>query len=152
MRLTICAVGRARNGPEHALFAHYRNRLGDILTLKEVEEKRKRPPAQRTAREGELLLDAAPGDALIVALDERGARCDSAAFARMFQAWCDRSGGRIAFLIGGANGLADAVRARADALLSLGDMTWPHMLVRALLAEQLYRARAILGGHPYHRE
>lgn len=154
MKLLIAAVGRARPGPARDLFEEYRRRLSWPLDLVEVEEKRALPPDQRRAREGELLLAAVerkPG-AVLVALDERGKALTSTAFATRLAGWRDRGTGPIAFLIGGADGHAEAVTRRADFLLSLGAMTWPHLLVRALLAEQLYRAQQILSGHPYHRE
>lgn len=152
MKILITAVGRLGRGPANELFEEYRRRLLWPLTLKEVAERRPLPPARLKAREGELLLAALPkGPVKVVALDERGESLDSAAFARRLGRWRDE-GCAVAFLIGGADGLADAVRARADLVLSLGRMTWPHALVRALLMEQLYRAQAILSGHPYHRE
>ncbi len=107
--------------------------------------------SERKIREGELLLAALPDRALVVALDERGKNVSSADFAKLIAKW-QSSGSTIAFLIGGADGHGDPVRARADNLLALGTMTWPHLLVRAMLCEQLYRAQQILAGHPYHRE
>jgi 23S rRNA (pseudouridine1915-N3)-methyltransferase len=98
-----------------------------------------------------MILGEMPKGALAVALDERGKAYDSAAFARQFAAWRERSGDNLAFLIGGADGLAPAVLEKAAARLALGTMTWPHMLARAMLLEQLYRAHTILIGHPYHR-
>jgi 23S rRNA (pseudouridine1915-N3)-methyltransferase len=154
MKLLLAAVGRARAGPERDLFEHYRRRLTWPLDLVEVEEKRALPAEQRRAREAELLLaaldrKAGPG-AVAVALDERGTALASAAFAARLAGWRDKGAG-VAFLIGGADGHGAAVSERADIVLSLGPMTWPHLLVRALLAEQLYRAQQILAGHPYHR-
>lgn len=154
MKLLLAAVGRMKAGPERDLFEEYRRRLTWPLDLVEVEEKRALPPEQRRAREAVLLLAAldrkAPG-AVAVALDERGRQLASADFAARLGAWRDRGAG-VAFLIGGADGHGAAVTERADLVLSLGAMTWPHLLVRALLAEQLYRAQQILAGHPYHRE
>jgi len=149
MRLSLVAVGRAKPGPELDLFRLYAKRLAPPLTVREVEEKRPLPAADRMAREAELLL-AAAGPATLVALDERGAALASPAFAERIGRWRD-GGVDVAFLVGGADGHGAAVRERADLLLSLGPMTWPHMLVRALLAEQVWRAQAILSGHPYHR-
>lgn len=154
MRIHVIAVGRARGGPEQELFQSYGRRLKWPVTLKEVEEKRKLPAAELKLREGELLLAALPeraAGAVMVALDESGKRLSSAAFAKQLGLWRDRGIADLAFLIGGADGLSDAVRGRADLLLSLGDMTWPHLLVRVLLIEQLYRGQSILAGHPYHR-
>lgn len=152
MNFLIAAVGRAKKGPEKGLFDHYTARLKTTLTLKEVEEKRPLPTPARMAREGELLLGQVPAGARVVVLDERGKEMTSRAFAATLQAWRDDGVPTCAFLIGGADGHAEAVRARADLKLAFGPMTWPHMLVRAMLAEQLYRAQAILAGHPYHRD
>ncbi len=101
-------------------------------------------------REGAAILTAIPAGALAVALDLGGKLIDSEAFAARLLAWTE-SGRGICFVIGGAEGLDAAVLARADFVFSLGKLTWPHMLVRVLLAEQLFRARAIAAGHPYHR-
>ncbi|WP_029008667.1 23S rRNA (pseudouridine(1915)-N(3))-methyltransferase RlmH [Azospirillum halopraeferens] len=151
MRLWLAAVGRSRGGPARDLYAEYTGRLSWPLTLKEVEVKKRLPPDELKQREADLLLAAIPATATVVALDERGAALDSAAFARRLGGWRDGSAGDVAFLIGGADGHGEAVRRRADLLLSFGPMTWPHMLVRGMLAEQLYRAQQILAGHPYHR-
>jgi 23S rRNA (pseudouridine1915-N3)-methyltransferase len=151
MRLLVAAVGKAKPGPEQELFRQYCRRLSPPPTLREVEEKRPLSGPQLKAREAELLLGAVPAGARVVALDERGRDLGSVEFAARLGAWRDEGVQDAAFLIGGADGHGDAVRERADLLLCLGRMTWPHMLVRALLAEQLWRAQAILAGHPYHR-
>lgn len=88
----------------------------------------------------------------MVALDERGAAWSSAELAKRLAVWGDTRNRAVAFAIGGAGGLGSAVIERADAVLSLGKMTWPHLLVRGMLLEQLYRAQQILAGHPYHRD
>lgn len=152
MQALLAAVGRAKAGPERSLFEHYAGRLRGGLTVREVEEKRPLPVAERMAREGELLLSCVPAGARIVALDERGKSMGSRAFADRIGRWRDESVPCVAFLVGGADGHAESVRQRADLLLNFGSMTWPHMLVRGLLAEQLYRAQCILDGHPYHRD
>ena len=149
MRLLVVAVGRARAGPERALWEEFSGRLTPAVKLIEVESKS--PGHGLKDREAELLLKAIPDDATLVALDERGKSISSEAFAKLIAGWRDGGTGTLAFVIGGADGLADSVRKRARLLLSLGAMTWPHMLVRGLLAEQLYRADRILAGHPYHR-
>jgi 23S rRNA (pseudouridine1915-N3)-methyltransferase len=151
MRLWLAAVGRAKPGPEQDLFRAYAARLNPPLQLREVEEKRPLPVPERKAREAELLLAAIPPGALVVALDERGRALPSVAFAEQLGRWRDQGTGDVALLIGGADGHGEAVRSRAALVLALGPMTWPHMLVRALVAEQLWRAQAILAGHPYHR-
>jgi 23S rRNA (pseudouridine1915-N3)-methyltransferase len=152
MRILVCAVGRARKGPERALFDSYSAQLRWPVELREVEEKRKLPSGLLKASEAALLLRAVPDGAVVVALDERGEALSSRDLAGKIGQW--RDGGRdcLTFLIGGADGLDDAVRDRADLLLSFGRLTWPHQLVRGMLAEQLYRCQQILAGHPYHRD
>ena len=156
MRITIAAVGRARAGPARDLYELYAGRLDPRgfaqLTLKEVEERRPLPPAALIEREGELLLAAVPKGAWLIALDERGKALTSQALAELVGRARDEGSAELAFVIGGAEGLAPAVKHKARLLLSLGAMTWPHLLVRVLLAEQLYRVQTILTKHPYHRE
>lgn len=149
--LTLLAVGRGRGILESALFDGFARRLATPLSIVEVEEKRPLPAARRVTREGELLLARLPRGARLVALDGRGRQLGSEDLAQRLGTWRDEGVADIAFAIGGADGLSDEVIARADLVLSLGAMTWPHMLVRAMLAEQLYRAETILAGHPYHR-
>lgn len=151
MKLTIAAIGRAARGPERDLYDHYAGRIRWPLTLRELEEKKKLPPAQLMVREGGLLLDAVPKGATVVALDRRGKVVSSEAFARRLQTWRDNGTADVAFLIGGADGHGEALLKRADLAISFGAMTWPHLLARAMLAEQLYRAQQVLAGHPYHR-
>ncbi len=151
MRLSIVAVGRLKAGPHEALVRYYAGRLTWPLATREVEERRPLPPAELKEREGALLLAAVPSGATLVALDERGKSLTSAGFAERLAAWRDGGIADLAFLIGGAEGLADGVRQRSQLVLSLGAMTWPHLMVRGMLLEQLYRAQQILAGHPYHR-
>jgi 23S rRNA (pseudouridine1915-N3)-methyltransferase len=162
MKLRLLAVGRAgTKRPEAALIEEYRQRLTWPLTIQEVEEKRPLPSAALKKREGELLLAALgtnkpgigkTGRQAAVVLDERGKTLNSRDFAGQIGSWRDDGMAEIVFLIGGADGHDDAVKQRADLLLSLGALTWPHQLVRVLLVEQLYRAQQILAGHPYHRD
>ncbi|HXZ00110.1 MAG TPA: 23S rRNA (pseudouridine(1915)-N(3))-methyltransferase RlmH [Stellaceae bacterium] len=151
MRLFIIAVGRLKAGPHEALARYYADRLTMPLTIREVEEKRPLPPAELREREAALLLAAVPQGATIVALDARGTALGSEAFAERLARWRARGVAELAFLIGGAEGLAESVRAAAELVLSLGPMTWPHLLARGMLLEQFYRAQQILAGHPYHR-
>jgi 23S rRNA (pseudouridine1915-N3)-methyltransferase len=151
MRLHIVAVGKLKAGPHLALARHYAERLAWPLAIREVEEKRPLPAAELKEREGALLLAAVPAGAVLVALDEHGRSLTSAAFAQKLAQWRDAGASDLAFLIGGADGLADQVRRKAQLVLSLGAMTWPHLLARGMLLEQLYRAQQILAGHPYHR-
>ena len=136
----------------HELQTLYAKRIVPPATILELEEKRPLPPALLKTREAELILAALPAGARLVALDRGGAAWSSRELADRVAAWRDRGTGAIAFAIGGAEGLGAAVLERADAVLSLGAMTWPHLLVRSMLLEQLYRAQQILAGHPYHRE
>ena len=151
MKLLIACIGRAARGPERDLYEHYANRIRWPLQLREVEEKRKLPPAQLILREGELLLDTVPPSAVLVALDRRGKAMDSETFARRLARWRDESVSDVAFLIGGADGHGEPLLKKAALILSFGVMTWPHLLARAMLAEQIYRAQQLLAGHPYHR-
>ena len=152
MRLTLIAVGRAKKGPEQELFASYQKRLRPSLELIEVEEKRRLSDSELMAREADLILAKIPDGAYIVALDERGKPMTSRAFADFLTHEQDTGTRDMIFVIGGANGLAQDVRDRASKLLGFGPQTWPHMLVRGMLAEQLYRAQSIQAGHPYHRD
>jgi 23S rRNA (pseudouridine1915-N3)-methyltransferase len=147
--MRLVAVGRLRDGPEAELLARYNARLRPALTVTEVPEARG-TPAEAKRREAAALLAALPDAAFVVALDQAGEAPDSATLAARLERWLGL-GRPLCFVIGGAEGLDATVIARADFVLSLGALTWPHMLVRALLAEQLYRARSIASGHPYHR-
>ena len=147
--LRLIAVGRARNDPEAALVARYADRLRPRLILTEIGEGLG-APAEAKRREGEAMIAATERDAWVVALDSAGEMPDTQALAAHLERWLCQSR-PVCFLIGGAEGLHRAVIDRADYVLSLGRLTWPHMLARAMLAEQLYRARAIAAGHPYHR-
>ncbi|MDU8929564.1 23S rRNA (pseudouridine(1915)-N(3))-methyltransferase RlmH [Alisedimentitalea sp. MJ-SS2] len=155
MRVTICAVGRLRTGPEKALIDDYQTRfdrsgrglgLGP-LTLTEVDDRK----GGGMAGEAALLERALPKNARIVALDERGKLMTSPDFAAKLADFRDDGTSDLAFLIGGADGIDPSLRARADLSLSFGKMVWPHMLARVMLTEQLYRAASILAGSPYHR-
>ena len=153
LRLLICAVGRLKPCPERALVDDYAARLARAgrmvslgpLEIKEIEA-RGGPEA-----EAALLERAVPEGGRVVVLDERGRALTSPGLAETLACWRDDGARDAAFLIGGADGLGPGLRERADAVLSLGPMVWPHRLARAMLAEQLYRATSILAGTPYHR-
>jgi 23S rRNA (pseudouridine1915-N3)-methyltransferase len=147
--MRIIAIGRARDGAEAELFARYSARIRPALLLIELADG-KGAPVEIKRREGEALLGALPSQAFAIALDLEGEMLDSSTLAARLEGWLSLSR-PICFLIGGAEGLDRPVLARADFSLSLGRMTWPHLLVRAMLAEQIYRARSIVSGHPYHR-
>jgi 23S rRNA (pseudouridine1915-N3)-methyltransferase len=145
----LIAIGRLRSGPEADLFNRYNSRLRPPLTVSELPEERGSVAVVKR-KEGAALLGKLPRDAFVVPLDLAGHPIDSKMLARRLQQWRDVSR-PVCFLIGGAEGLDISVIGRADYMLSLGSLTWPHFLVRAMLAEQLYRAQAIVEGHPYHR-
>ncbi len=151
MRILIAAVGRAKSGPERALYQHFQHRIKWRLELKEVEDRRPLPGAKRRGREAEMLLASVPKGAQLCALDAKGKMLTSDDFAAKLRAWQDGGVKDVVFAIGGADGHGEALLARADFVLSLGPMTWPHLVVRGLLAEQIYRAQQIIAGHPYHR-
>lgn len=147
--MRVIAVGRMRDGPEAALFTRYAGRMRPRLELLEIPDGTGSAPEIKR-REAAALLAALPANSLAVALDQGGAALDSAGLAAALARWF-AAGRPVSFLLGGAEGLDKVVLARADAAISLGALTWPHLLARAMLAEQLYRAQSILQGHPYHR-
>lgn len=154
MKVTICAVGKLRKGPELDLIHDYLDRFGKAgrsfglgpATILEVEDKRNLGMDAEAA----LLERAVPAGSVLITMDERGDVVSSPDFAVRLGSWRDASRD-VTFVIGGADGIAPALRAKADWSLSFGKMVWPHMLVRVMLAEQLYRAGQILAGTPYHR-
>lgn len=151
MKIWLAAIGRSRPGPVRDLFEDYAGRLAWPFTLREVEVRKRLPAEELKRREAALLLGAVPADARVVALDEKGRNLASGDFAACLGGWRDAGAPAVAFLIGGADGHGAEIAARADLVLALGAMTWPHMMVRAMLMEQVYRAQQILAGHPYHR-
>ncbi|WP_209834231.1 23S rRNA (pseudouridine(1915)-N(3))-methyltransferase RlmH [Ruegeria sp. HKCCE3926] len=155
MRISIVAVGRLRAGPEKSLLDDYLTRfdrtgralgLGPARVI-EVEDKKNAGMGAEAA----LLRKALPKGAVICTLDERGCVMSSPDFAKKLGSWRDAGRQDLALIIGGADGIDPALRTEADFSLSFGSMVWPHMLVRVMLAEQLYRAATILSGGPYHR-
>jgi 23S rRNA (pseudouridine1915-N3)-methyltransferase len=154
MKLSLIAIGKPGRGPEAALAGDYARRAtlaGRPLGLGPLELIDLEPRKAGKAPEAELILGAAEG-AHLIACDERGKAWSSRAFAEHLALLRDRGERRLAFAIGGADGLDESVRARAGSLLAFGPQTWPHALARAMLAEQLYRAVTILAGSPYHRD
>jgi len=150
MQVIIAAVGRDRAGPTRELFDDYCGRSAWPIRLVEVTPRSSGPIERRLREEGDRLLQAVPAGAVLVALDEAGREMDSAGLARRIARW-QQDHGALAFAIGGPDGLARSVLERAETTLAFSRMTWPHRLVRVMLAEQLYRAATILSGHPYHR-
>ena len=145
LRIDIIAAGKLRAGPHLDLWNGYKKRLQWPVTLIEIEG---RNAAEEQQKLGEKI---APG-AYVFALDEKGKSLRSADFATRLDKLASEGSGHVQFIIGGADGLSDALRKKANFLLSFGAQTWPHMLARVMLMEQIYRARQIIAGHPYHRE
>jgi 23S rRNA (pseudouridine1915-N3)-methyltransferase len=152
LRIRILCVGRLKNGPERRLVDDYLARaqkIGKQLGYRGVEEIE--IPASSVREEGERLLAKHTAGPL-VRLDETGQPWTSVAFSRRLARWRDSGEQALGFVIGGANGTSQAVAERSGVTLGFGPQTWPHMLVRAMLAEQIYRALSIEAGSPYHRE
>lgn len=151
MRITIAAVGRSRSGPVRDLFDRYAGRCPWRIDLVEVPLASGGEAARRRALEGGRLADALADIRIRIVLDEGGQSLSSEAFAARLTGWRDDGEQRLGFQIGGPDGVDPVLTRRADLVLAFGRMTWPHQLVRTMLAEQLYRAASILAGHPYHR-
>ena len=151
MDIIIACIGHMKPSPELDLLSKYIKQTRWNVVVREFEDKKSGSAEERKKREGVLLLSAVPNAAKIVVMDERGRQLSSEKFARRLGGWQDESVPAVAFLIGGADGHSEEIRQKADLLLAFGEMTWPHMLARVMLAEQIYRAKTILDGHPYHR-
>lgn len=155
MRIDIAAVGRLRKGPEAALVSDYLDRFAKTgrglgfptVGVIEVEDRR----GGGMSAEAVLLGRAIPDGSALIMLDERGEQPTSPEFANKLAGFRDQARD-VCFVIGGADGLDPSLRGRADWQISFGRMVWPHMMVRVMLAEQLYRAASIHAGSPYHRE
>jgi 23S rRNA (pseudouridine1915-N3)-methyltransferase len=139
LQLHIIARGRIGHGPEAALVDRYLKRIAWPVKITELPES------------GGKLPPLSSGSVTII-LDEKGEQLGSLAFAHKLERWRDNGVREARFLVGGADGFGEAERANADLLLAFGKATWPHLLARAMLAEQLFRATSILANHPYHRE
>lgn len=159
MRLIIATVGRLKDGPERALFEKYRDRFEPLakqlglapVAWHEIGESRAVDAVKRRDEEGAALLKLVREAEFVIALDERGKHLTSETFAKTLAKTRDGGVKAAGILIGGPDGLSQAVRDAARLQVALGAMTLPHQLVRVVLAEQMYRAATILSGHPYHR-
>lgn len=152
MKVRTIWVGRTERGFVHDGVDHYLDRVKRTWPVEEVvlpEAGRGEPAHQQRVEAERILAALRPGEKVVV-LDERGKLLDSRGFARSLGSWRDQGVRQVAFVVGGAYGLDESVRQRADLVLSFSPMTFPHQLVRVLFAEQLYRAAAILKGSPYH--
>ena len=159
MRVLIAAVGRLKQGAERELAAAYRKRaaaVGRSFGLREIEiieirESRAKDAERRRTEESIAIANIIPEQAIVTILDAGGDNLDSTGLAELLRKWREQNRAAACFVIGGADGLAQALRARATQRVAFGAATWPHQLVRIMLLEQLYRAGTILAGHPYHR-
>jgi len=159
MRIFILAVGKLKSGPEHELVERYLSRSrngGRALGLyefqiREISVSRANSIAQRKRQEAAAIISALPDETRLVALDETGKHKTSSQFAQMIGQWCENARRNLCFVIGGPDGLDPEIRSRADLVLSFSPLTWPHQMVRVMLAEQLYRTTTILAAHPYHK-
>ena len=146
MHVSIIAIGKCKkNSPEAAIIAEYVKRSGWTIQIKEMDN------ATQEA-EAEFLQKSIPHGAKVVVLDERGENLKSLELAARVEKWMGEGSSEICFLIGGADGHLQSTRDKADLLLSFGKLTLPHMLMRAVLSEQIYRMQTIINHHPYHRE
>ncbi len=151
MDIIIACIGHLKSGPESNLLSKYIKQTRWKVSVREFEDKKSGSPEERKKRESELLFSVVPTGAKIVVLDERGKMLSSENFAKQLGKWQDDSVSAVVFMIGGADGHTEETRKKADLILAFGEMTWPHMLARVMLSEQIYRAKTILDGHPYHR-
>jgi 23S rRNA (pseudouridine1915-N3)-methyltransferase len=159
MRLAVIAIGRLKTGPEKTLAEDYQARIAPLgrkagisaFQAVDFTESQAQTASQRMAEEARMLAAATPPRAFRVVLDERGNPLASAEFAGLLRRHIDQGTADMTFLIGGPDGHDPVFRTGAGLLLSLGPMTWPHRLVRIMLAEQIYRAVTIMVNHPYHR-
>lgn len=146
MKVTIVAIGKLKSkSPEAEIIAEYAKRLKWKLDIKEMDN-------STQEAEAKFLQNSIPSGAKAIALDERGINICSKDLANVFSRWQVEGSSEVCFLIGGADGHLEDTRKRADLLLSFGRLTLPHMLMRAVLVEQIYRIQTIISGHPYHRE
>ena len=151
LKIEILAVSRLRKGPYAELIDLYKTRIRWDLKIHEIEA-RTSDPTTAQQEESEKILKLINKHAIVIALDERGNGLKSLDFAKTLEKFKNNGENHFQFIIGGADGLTDEVRNTASIMLSFGQQTWPHLLARVMLLEQIYRAQQILAGHPYHRE
>lgn len=159
MRIIVAAVGRLKQGAETELSERYRKRAAQTgrqlgwrdVEIVEIRESRADDAGKRMLEESIALANVIPQNAAVVLLDSRGDSLDSAAFANQLAQWRASDKPAVAYIVGGADGLAPSLRDKAGLRLAFGAVTWPHQIARVMLLEQIYRAATILTGHPYHR-
>ncbi len=148
MKIDVLAIGKCRDQPIKELISEYQKRMQWHVGIKELDPGKHANTAQQEAL---IQKNLHKDTQVLIALDERGKAFSSEEFASKIGNWRDMGQSRLSFCIGGADGFSGDFRKNADFLLSFGKQTWPHMLVRVMILEQLYRAQQILAGHPYHR-
>ena len=154
MNINIISIGKFNNSDFKQSFLTYINRINWQINLKELELRKhnNKSNSQITiAKEEELILKNLDKESYLIALDEKGIQFSSVEFSRFLQDRLLEAHKSIAFAIGGSNGLGKKILDKSQKKISLGKMTFPHMMVRVILAEQIYRSQAILSGHPYHK-
>lgn len=152
MKISIIAVGKCGQSPEGDLIKRYTDRIPWNITIKEIEERRPIKGDERKKSESAMLIAALPKNPFIIVLDERGRAFNSPDFASKLTFATENGFDNICFIIGGADGLSSYILEKAHLKISFGNMVWPHMMVRVMLSEQIYRAWAIINRHPYHKE
>ena len=151
MKIDIIAIGQLRKGPMYDALEEYQKRITWPVNFI-IHESKQRDERVKQREEHERLLNSISNSAYVIAMDEKGKSLPSLKFAEKIKELQNQGQSHIQFIIGGADGLSDDIRKRANLLLSFGAQTWPHMLARVMLLEQIYRCQQILSGHPYHRE
>lgn len=149
MRIKIISVGAVKKkSPFHSLFQTYEKRMNWTVDTVEIDSRKFSTPEQQQ----EKILELIPDDSRVFTMDERGKTYSSLDFTNKIEELAFDNMTHLCFIIGGADGLTDIIRKKADFLISFGKQTWPHQLVRVMLIEQIYRTQQIMAGHPYHRE
>ena len=151
MKIDILAIGQLKKGPLFDALEEYQKRIGWSVNFI-IHESKQRDERVKQREEHEKLLSSIENSAYVIALDEKGRSLPSSKFASKIKDLQNQGQSHIQFIIGGADGLSDEIRGRANLLLSFGSQTWPHMLARVMLLEQIYRCQQIIAGHPYHRD
>jgi len=151
MKIEIIAIGALRKGAMFDALSEYQKRMSWSVQFI-IHESKQRDQKARTREEHKKLIGSISSSAFVIAMDERGTSLPSLKFAQKIKDLQNQGRSHIQVIIGGADGLNHEIRSRANLLLSFGQQTWPHMLARVMLLEQIYRVQQIIAGHPYHRE
>jgi len=151
MKIDIIAIGQLKKGPLFDALEEYQKRITWPVNFI-IHESKHRDERVKQREEHEKLLGSIVNSAYVIAMDEKGRSLPSSKFSQKIRDLQNQGQSHIQFIIGGADGLSDEIRSRANLLLSFGEQTWPHMLARVMLLEQIYRCQQIIAGHPYHRE